>query len=130
MLRRRDAHRGAISFVDITAHDYQPEQNGGVSFQKGMAEIHGILPTGEVISGVPVFAKLYEAVGLGWVYRWTAWPPAARLAAKVYSFWAKRRLALTGKGSLEEVLARRAEGDQQGHCDAACRDKAPAAVKQ
>ena len=34
-----------------------------------MGEIHAILPDGQVIKNIDVFKRLYEAVGLGWVYR-------------------------------------------------------------
>lgn len=33
-----------------------------------MGSIHGILPGDTVITNVDVFRKLYEVVGLGWVY--------------------------------------------------------------
>lgn len=33
-----------------------------------MGTIHGILPGDKVITNVDVFRKLYEVVGLGWVY--------------------------------------------------------------
>lgn len=33
-----------------------------------MGSIHGILPGDKVITNVDVFRKLYEVVGLGWVY--------------------------------------------------------------
>ena len=35
---------------------------------QAMGSIHGILPGDEVITNVDVFRKLYEVVGLGWVY--------------------------------------------------------------
>lgn len=113
LLMRRDSEvngssGGAIWFVDLQADDYDPAAHGGVSFRAGMEEIHGVLPSGEVLRGVPVFARLYAAVGWGWVYSWTRWPALAAAAARAYSFWAARRLAVTGRGGLEEVLAARA----------------------
>ncbi len=42
MLRRRDAGRGAIDFVDIALPSYDPSRNGGVSFEDAMAQIHAI----------------------------------------------------------------------------------------
>jgi len=35
---------------------------------QAMGSIHGILPGDKVITNVDVFRKLYEVVGLGWVY--------------------------------------------------------------
>jgi len=36
---------------------------------QAMGEIHAVLPDGQVIKNIDVFKRLYEAVGLGWVYR-------------------------------------------------------------
>ncbi len=98
-----------------------------------------------MLRGVPVFRALYAAVGLGWLYAATTWAPVAALADRVcvkmstdcacmcvadvaclrrYGFWAKRRLALTGRPGMEEVLAARAaaaagKGGRVA-CDDAC----------
>ncbi len=40
-----------------------------------MGEIHAILPSGKVVTNVEVFRRLYEAVGLGWVYAITKVKP-------------------------------------------------------
>jgi hypothetical protein len=39
-----------------------------LEFETVMKSIHAILPDGTVISGVEVFRRLYESVGLGFVY--------------------------------------------------------------
>eukprot|EP00951_Prasinocladus_malaysianus_P007329 scaffold52748_cov12-Prasinocladus_malaysianus.AAC.1 len=61
--------KGKIDFVDIASENYSPEKNmvgiGGLEFETVMKSIHGILPDGTVISGIEVFRRLYEAVGLG-----------------------------------------------------------------
>jgi hypothetical protein len=33
-----------------------------------MERIHAILPDGTIVKDIEVFRRLYEAVGLGWVY--------------------------------------------------------------
>ena len=47
---------------------------------QAMGSIHGVLPGGQVITNVDVFRKLYEAVGLGWVYSITKYGPINKLA--------------------------------------------------
>lgn len=34
MLKRRDAERGSIRFVDIAAPDYSPADNSNISFEQ------------------------------------------------------------------------------------------------
>merc|ERR1711871_1776017 len=48
--------------------DYKPEANQGLTYAAAMEEIHAILPDGTVVKGVEVFRRLYEEVGLGFVY--------------------------------------------------------------
>ena len=45
-----------------------------------MGSIHGILPGDKVITNVDVFRKLYETVGLGWVYSITRFGPINKAA--------------------------------------------------
>lgn len=86
-----------------------------------MGHIHGITGDGRVIRGVEVFQKLYEAVGLGWVYAVTKWKPAYVVAEGVYSVFAKYRVPITGRGELEQILESRAnEGKGCGDEDVAC----------
>ena len=40
----------------------------------GMKYIHAVLPNGEVVKGVEVFRRIYEVIGLGWVYAVTKLP--------------------------------------------------------
>ena len=35
---------------------------------QAMGNIHAILPNGKVVTNVEVFQRLYQQVGLGWVY--------------------------------------------------------------
>ena len=104
MLRRRDASKRGICFVDISEPEYDPEMHGGISFQDAMERIHAILPDGTVIKDVEVFRRLYEEVGLGWVYAVTNIPAVERVANAVYDVWAKYRLPITGRPDLQVVL--------------------------
>lgn len=72
-----------------------------------MERIHAILANGRVITDVEVFRRLYEAVGLGWVYAITKVEPIGNLANAVYGVWAKYRMQVTGREVLEILLQRR-----------------------
>ena len=71
---------------------------------QAMGEIHAILPDGKVVTNVEVFRRLYEAVGLGWVYAVTKVEPIGRAANWLYGIWAKYRLPITGRPDIETVL--------------------------
>ena len=116
MLKRRDSERtGSICFVDVAAPAYDPAENCGISYETAMRTIHGIVPSssdgkdgGEqlvVITGVDVFKRAYELVGLGWVYAFLEVPVLKKIATAAYDAWARIRLPLTGRPALEVVLA-------------------------
>jgi predicted DCC family thiol-disulfide oxidoreductase YuxK len=106
-LRKRDRGRGIVEFVDIADLDYTPAEHGGVEFAAAMGRIHAVLPDGTILQDVAVFRYVYEALGMGWVYAATQWPIVGAIANGVYFQWAKWRLALTGRPSLETILAER-----------------------
>ncbi len=117
-LQKRDAGRGLVAFVDIAADDYTAEANGGVDFETAMGRIHAVLPDDTVVQKVEVFRRVYEVLGLGWIYAMTKIPVVGWLANVLYDFWAERRLALTGR-SMATVLAerqQRLECNQEGRC--------------
>lgn len=114
-LRRRDRDRGLVAFVDIAASDYNPAANGGVDFATAMGRIHAVLPDGSVIQNVAVFRRVYEVLGMGWVYAATKWPVIGPLVDLLYDFWADRRLAWTGRPDLATLVARR-QADVEASC--------------
>ena len=107
MLKQRDCENGRIDFVDIASPSYDPSQNMNLEYEQVMSTIHAIQPDGTVITGIPVFRELYEQVGLGWVYSLTKNKYVGAAADRVYDFWAARRTQVTGRESLEVLLARR-----------------------
>jgi predicted DCC family thiol-disulfide oxidoreductase YuxK len=106
-LQKRDAGRGLVAFVDIADEAYEPDANGGVDFATAMGRIHAVLPDGTVIQNVEVFRRVYEVLGMGWIYAITKLPIVGRIADWLYGIWADRRLALTGRPNLETILADR-----------------------
>lgn len=53
--------------------------------------------------------RLYEAVGLGWIYAFTKYETLRRAADAVYAVWAKYRLPITGRKDFETILRKREE---------------------
>lgn len=106
-LRKRDAGQGLVAFVDIADLDYAPEDNGNIDFETAMGSIHALLPDGTVMVGVPVFRKVYEVLGMGWVYAITKLPIIGPIADSIYDIWANWRLKLTGRADLATILAER-----------------------
>lgn len=118
-LRKRDAGRGRVAFVDIAAEDYTPIANGGVDFETAMGRIHAVLPDGTVIKNVEVFRRVYEILGMGWIYAITKLPIVGRFVDWLYEIWADRRLALTGRPDLATLIAdrqKRLECDTPDRC--------------
>ncbi|HEY9628698.1 MAG TPA: DUF393 domain-containing protein [Coleofasciculaceae cyanobacterium] len=117
-LRKRDAGRGLVKFVDIAAEDYTAEANGGVDFATAMGRIHAVLPDNIVIKDVAVFRRVYEILGMGWIYAITKLPIVGFLADALYGIWADWRLALTGRPSLDTILTER---QNRIECSTRCR---------
>ncbi|CAL5029413.1 unnamed protein product [Urochloa decumbens] len=112
MLRERNKSYGAIKFVDISSKDYSPDDNQGLDYETVMGRIHAILSDGTVVTDVEAFRRLYEEVGLGWVYAVTKYEPVATMANAVYGVWAKYRMQITGRPPLEEIMvSRKAAGE-------------------
>ena len=118
-LKRRDAGRGLVAFVDIADPNYSPEAHGGVDYETAMGRIHAVLPDGTVIKNVEVFRRVYEVLGIGWIYAVTKLPIIGAIADKLYEIWADWRLALTGRPNLATIVEERqkqSECETQGRC--------------
>ena len=99
-LKKKDTSK-FINFVDISIN-YMPEKFKNISYKQAMANLHGILGSGEIIIGVDVLAYSYELVGLGWIYFPTKLPILSEFIRFLYKYWAKYRLKLTGRDNLEK----------------------------
>ena len=101
-LRKRDS-ANQIRFIDINNKDYNPNSFNDISYAEAMSNLHGILDNGEIIKGLDVLAYSYELIGLGWVY----YPLKIRLISPllrlVYRYWAKYRLQITGRPSMDKL---------------------------
>lgn len=118
-LRQKDGARGLVAFVDIAVDDYNPAAHGDVDFETAMGRIHAVLPDGTVIRDVAVFRRVYEILGMGWVYAITRLPVIGWIADALYGIWADWRLALTGRPDLATLVAERQQRlgcDTNGRC--------------
>lgn len=118
-LQKRDAGRGLVDFVDIADESYNPEDNGNIDFETAMGRIHAILPDGEIVKNVEVFRRVYEVLGMGWVYALTKLPVIGFVADALYGIWASWRLKLTGRQDLATIIAdrqKRIECNLEGRC--------------
>ncbi|PZO48743.1 MAG: thiol-disulfide oxidoreductase [Phormidesmis priestleyi] len=106
-LQKKDAGRGLVKFTDIADLSYDPAQNGGVDFETAMGRIHAVRADGTVVKNVAVFQAVYSALGIGWMYAPTRWPVIGPLVNKIYDLWADKRLAMTGRPNLTEIVAER-----------------------
>ena len=107
-LRRRD-HRGLLQFIDVDAEDYDPDAWGGISYRQAMARIHAIQVDGTVLRDVAVFREAYRLIGLGWLYAPTTWPLVGSVVDTTYGIWARFRLAVTGRPSLDRLCQDRCQ---------------------
>ena len=106
-LTKKDAGRGIVNFVDIADPSYDPQDNANIDFATAMGRIHAILPDGSVIKNVEVFQRVYEELGMGWIYAITKLPVIGAIADWIYGIWAKARLKLTGRPDIEAIITER-----------------------
>uniref|UniRef100_A0A7S0WLG8 Thiol-disulfide oxidoreductase DCC n=1 Tax=Chlamydomonas leiostraca TaxID=1034604 RepID=A0A7S0WLG8_9CHLO len=128
-LRSKDGGRGLVDFVDIASPAYSPADNAGITYQQAMERIHAIEADGRVVTNIEVFRRVYEVIGLGWVYAITSNPTVEKLANAVYGVWAKYRMEVTGREAMAIIIERqraaaaaggRVAGSACADADAAC----------
>ncbi|WP_013321076.1 thiol-disulfide oxidoreductase DCC family protein [Gloeothece verrucosa] len=118
-LQKQDRGRGLVAFVDIANINYNPSENGGVSYQAAMGRIHALLPDNTVIKNVEVFRRIYSILGIGWIYWATKLPIIRPVVDRLYEIWASLRLKLTGRPNLETIVKERQQRldcQSEGRC--------------
>jgi len=121
-LKKRDAGRGLVAFVDIADDNYTPVEHGGIDFEAAMGRIHAVFPDGTVIKNVKVLRQVYETLGMGWVYAVTKLPIIGSIVDALYEIWANQRLRPTRRSNLATIAAerhKRIECKSQGCCQLA-----------
>ncbi|TNN73524.1 putative mitochondrial protein [Liparis tanakae] len=87
-----------VDFVDISLPVYAAEKYKDVGYETAMEEMHVIDEKDEVHRGIPAFAVMYRAVGLGWLGRLMMWSPVRPFMDRAYAIFARNRLKWTGRG--------------------------------
>lgn len=112
-LRRRDLARNngkaRLKFTDLEGetgeYDSTDPSNAGITYEVGMTSMHGVNPDGTVMTGVPVFRKAYDQVGLGWLFAITKIPLVKQLSDNIYNIFARYRTRITRRASIQELVA-------------------------
>lgn len=105
-LRLHGADAPRLRFTDIEAPGYDGSAlaNGGVDYEAGMKAMHGILPDGRVLRGVPVFLEAYQRVDLGWLFSVYRVPALKWLLDRGYDLFARYRTNVTRGAGVSELV--------------------------
>ncbi len=95
LLRRRVRH-GEVLLEDYTAPDFDADRYG-VEREALDKRIHGVLPNGQIVTGVEAFRVAYRALGWGWLIAPTGWPVLRWVFDGLYAVFAKIRPRLQGR---------------------------------
>ncbi len=96
LIERLDRGRGLVQLEDIS-HPKFDASRYGLDPADLEARLHGVLPDGQIVEGVEVLARAYEAVGLAWLVAPARWPGFRWLLDRAYLWFARNRLRWTGR---------------------------------
>ena len=91
--RAQKRGRRALGAIDITAAGFDPSQYG-LTLQAVHKRLHGVMPDGTVVEGMPAIRAAWRAAGLGWVMAPTGWPILRWFADLGYVVFARYRVPL------------------------------------
>ena len=96
---------GALSFIDINTSDFSSDLKYGITYKQAMDRIHAMKSDGSLIKDIKVFQEAYSLIGLGWIYAPTKLPILDKFIEFIYGLWAKYRLKITLRPSIEKLCA-------------------------
>ena len=102
--------RGYLSFIDINTSDFYLDFKYGITYKQAMERIHALKSDGSIIKDIKVFQEAYTLIGLGWIYAPTKIPIFSKFIDFIYGIWAKYRLRLTFRPSIEKLCVEK-------HCE-------------
>ena len=96
---------GCLKFTDINSSDFSLDLKYGFTYKQAMKRIHAFKSDGSVIKDINVFQEAYSLIGLGWIYAPTKLPIFDKFIEFIYGIWAKYRLKITFRPSIENLCA-------------------------
>jgi predicted DCC family thiol-disulfide oxidoreductase YuxK len=90
---RLRAGSGLIFLDDIAALGFDATRYG-LRKEDVTQVLHVVLPDGEIVTRMRAIRKVYEAVGLGGLARWTNWPVIRTITDIAYALFARHRVRL------------------------------------
>ena len=99
--------KGYLKFIDINTPDFSLDLKYGITYKQAMERIHALKSDGSVIKDIKVFQEAYALIGLGWIYAPTKLPILNKLIEFIYEVWAKYRLKITFRPSIEKLCLER-----------------------
>ena len=97
--------KGYLSFIDINTSDFYLDLRYGITYKQAMERIHALKSDGSVIKDIKVFQEAYNLIDLGWIYAPTKIPIFDTFIEFIYRIWAKYRLKLTFRPSIEKLCS-------------------------
>ena len=94
-----------LRFIDINSPDFSSDLKNGITYKQAMERIHALRSDGSVIKDIKVFQEAYDLIGLGWVYAPTKLPIFDKFIEFIYGIWAKYRLNITFRPSIEKLCS-------------------------
>ena len=98
--------KGFLRFIDINSSDFSFDKYG-ITYKQAMERIHALKSDGSVIRDVNVFQEAYSLIDLGWIYAPTKLPIIDKVISIIYEVWAKYRLKITLRPTIEKLCSER-----------------------
>jgi len=98
-------HEANLKFIDINNPEIPLELEYGITYKQSMERIHALKSDGTLIKDIKVFQEAYALIGLGWIYAPTKLPIIDKLIVSLYALWAKNRLKITFRPSIEKLCS-------------------------
>ena len=95
--------KGHLEFIDINISDLSFELEYGIIYKQAMDRIHALKNDGSVIKDIKIFQEAYNLIGLGWINASTKLPFFDNLSQFIYGLWAKYRLRINSRHSIEKL---------------------------
>ena len=99
--------KAKLKFIDINSSDLSLMCEYGITYKQAMERIHALKNDGSIIKDIEVFQEAYHLIGLGWIYAPTKLPILYGIFQFIYRIWAKYRLKLTLRPSIDKLCSSR-----------------------